>query len=167
MKILSELKRVFCVGPAGVLFTLVFWFVAYTIEKMVSFPKMDINPIFRIALVSMFTIDAVYLFFGSLYYLKPLERGKKLVKSGPFKYIRHPLYSLFIYSFTALIALWFKSWFLLLTVVPLSLIWSRLVQKEEKYMLKKFGIKYRNYMEKTGQFLPSWKVLKEEVESNS
>lgn len=167
MNILSELKRVFCVGPAGVLFTLVFWFVAYTIEKMVSFPKMDINPIFRIALVSMFTIDAVYLFFGSLYYLKPLERGKKLVKSGPFKYIRHPLYSLFIYSFTALIALWFKSWFLLLTVVPLSLIWSRLVQKEEKYMLKKFGIKYRNYMEKTGQFLPSWKVLKEEVESNS
>lgn len=167
MNILSELKRVFCVGPAGALFTLVFWFVAYTIEKMVSFPKMDINPIFRIALVSMFTIDAVYLFFGSLYYLKPLERGKKLVKSGPFKYIRHPLYSLFIYSFTALIALWFKSWFLLLTVVPLSLIWSRLVQKEEKYMLKKFGIKYRNYMEKTGQFLPSWKVLKEEVESNS
>lgn len=167
MKILSELNRVFCVGPLGVLFTFVFWFVVYTVEKTVSFPKMDINPIFRIALVLMFTIDAVYLFFGSLYYLKPLERGKKLVTTGPFKYIRHPLYSLFIYSLTALIALWFKSWFLLLTVVPLSLIWSRLVQKEEKYMLNKFGVKYRNYMEKTGQFLPSWKALKNEVESNS
>ncbi len=167
MKSLSELKRIFCVGPVGALFTLVFWFVVYTLEKMVSFPKMDINPIFRISLVLMFTIDAAYLFFGSLYYLKPRERGKTLVTTGPFKYIRHPLYSIFIYSFTALLALWYKSRFLLITVVPLSLLWSRLVQKEEKYMLDKFGRKYRDYMKKTGLFLPSWKALKEEAESGS
>ncbi len=167
MKILLELKRIFCVGPVGVFISLVVWFVAYTIEKIVSFPKMDINPIFRIALVIMFTIDVFYLFIGSLYYLKPLERGKTFITTGPFKYIRHPLYSTFIYSFTALIALWLKSWFILSAVVPLSLIWSKLVQKEEKYMLDKFEIKYQNYMEKTGQFLPSWKALKEEIESNS
>lgn len=167
MKILTEFKRIFCIGPAGFLFTLVIWFGVYTVERKFSLPKMNINPIFRIALASMFTIDALYLLFGSLYYLKPLERGKKLVTIGPFKYIRHPLYSVLIYSFTALISLWFKSWFLLLTVVPLSLMWSRLAQKEEKYMINKFGVKYREYMEKTGQFLPSWKALKKEVNNNS
>ena len=167
MKILSELKRIFYVGPVGAFVTLVVWFVVYAIEKILSFPKMDINPIFRIALVIMFTVDVFYLFIGSLYYLKPLERGKTLITAGPFKYIRHPLYSTFIYSFTALVSLWLKSWFILLAVVPLSLIWSRLVQEEENYMLNKFGKKYQDYMEKTGQFLPSWKALKKEIESNS
>ncbi|MFQ6677720.1 MAG: methyltransferase family protein [Fidelibacterota bacterium] len=139
----------------------------YKLENQVSFPKMNINPMFRILLAVMFTIDGVYLLIGSLYYLNPLQRGETMVTTGPYKYIRHPLYSSLIYSFTALIALWFKSWFLLFSVVPVSLIWSRLVQKEEKYMLNKFGKKYRDYMDKTGQFLPSWRTLKEEAESKS
>jgi protein-S-isoprenylcysteine O-methyltransferase Ste14 len=50
-------------------------------------------------------------------------------------------------------------------VVVLALIWSLLVQKEEQYMLDKFGKTYRDYIEKTGQFLPSWKALKKETEN--
>jgi len=163
----SELKRLFGIGPAGVLFTLVLWYGVYIVERTFSLPGMNINQIFRIALAIVFTIDAIYLFVGSFYYLNPQERGKKLITEGPYKYIRHPIYSAIIYSFTGLISLWFKSWFLLLTVVPISLMWSRLVQTEEQYMLEKFGVKYREYMEKTGQFLPSWKALKEDAENNS
>jgi len=166
-KTLSDLKRIFCIGPAGFLFTLLFWLGADIIEKQVSFPKMNVNPVFRIILMAMFSIDGIYLLIGSLYYLNPLKRGKVLITNGPFKYIRHPLYSSLIYSFTALLSLWFKSWILLFTVVPISLIWSRLVQKEEDYMVNKFGKKYLSYMEKTGQFLPSWNALKEEAETKS
>lgn len=164
MKISNELKRIFCVGPLGVLITLILWRGTFALEKIISFPKMNINPTFRTILMVMLTIDVVYLLFGSVRSLPFQERGKTLYTIGPYKYIRHPLYSAFIYSTTGLLALWFKSWLLLFSVVVLALIWSWLVQKEEQYMFDKFGKTYKDYVEKTGQFLPSWKALKKEIE---
>ena len=165
MKTSPELKRIFCVGPLGCLMTLIHWLGTGVLEKMISFPKMNINPTFRTILMVILAIDALYLLFGSVLSLPIKERGKTLVTTGPYKYIRHPLYSAFIYSMTGLLALWFESWFLLFSVVVLALIWSLLVQKEEQYMLDKFGKTYRDYIEKTGQFLPSWKTLKKETEN--
>jgi len=145
--------------------TLILWLGTGALEKIISFPKMNINPTFRTILMVILAIDALYLLFGGVLSLPIKERGKTLVTTGPYKYIRHPLYSAFIYSMTGLLALWFESWFLLFSVVVLALIWSLLVQKEEQYMLDKFGKTYRDYIEKTGQFLPSWKALKKETEN--
>lgn len=165
MKTSPDLKRIFCVGPLGCLMTLILWLGTGALEKIISFPKMNINPTFRTILMVILAIDALYLLFGGVLSLPIKERGKTLVTTGPYKYIRHPLYSAFIYSMTGLLALWFESWFLLFSVVVLALIWSLLVQKEEQYMLDKFGKTYRDYIEKTGQFLPSWKALKKETEN--
>jgi protein-S-isoprenylcysteine O-methyltransferase Ste14 len=165
LKTSPELKRIFCVGPLGCLMTLILWLGTGALEKIISFPKMNINPTFRTILMVILAIDALYLLFGGVLSLPIKERGKTLVTTGPYKYIRHPLYSAFIYSMTGLLALWFESWFLLFSVVVLALIWSLLVQKEEQYMLDKFGKTYRDYIEKTGQFLPSWKALKKETEN--
>ena len=165
MKTSPELKRIFCVGPLGCLMTLILWLGTGALEKIISFPKMNINPTFRTILMVILAIDALYLLFGGVLSLPIKERGKTLVTTGPYKYIRHPLYSAFIYSMTGLLALRFESWFLLFSVVVLALIWSLLVQKEEQYMLDKFGKTYRDYIEKTGQFLPSWKTLKKETEN--
>ena len=165
MKTSPDLKRIFCVGPLGCLMTLILWLGTGALEKIISFPKMNINPTFRTILMVILAIDALYLLFGGVLSLPIKERGKTLVTTGPYKYIRHPLYSAFIYSMTGLLALWFESWFLLFSVVVLALIWSLLVQKEEQYMLDKFGKTYRDYIEKTGQFLPSWKTLKKETEN--
>jgi protein-S-isoprenylcysteine O-methyltransferase Ste14 len=165
VKTSPDLKRIFCVGPLGCLMTLILWLGTGALEKIISFPKMNINPTFRTILMVILAIDALYLLFGGVLSLPIKERGKTLVTTGPYKYIRHPLYSAFIYSMTGLLALWFESWFLLFSVVVLALIWSLLVQKEEQYMLDKFGKTYRDYIEKTGQFLPSWKTLKKETEN--
>ena len=165
VKTSSELKRIFCVGPLGCLITLILWLGAGALEKMISFPKMNINPTFRTILMAILAIDALYLLFGSVLSLPIQERGKTLSTTGPYKYIRHPLYSAIIYSITGLLALWFESWLLLFSVVVLTLIWSFLVQKEEQYMLDKFGKTYKDYIEKTGQFLPSWKALKKETDN--
>jgi len=147
-KLQPELYRIFCVGPLGMVLTFFCWSAAFALEKTINVPKMIINPTFSLSLMIMFFVDAVYLSFGSLYYLKPKDRGKELRMTGPFKYIRHPLYSAMIYSSSALLALWFQSWFILLSVVPVSLLWSYLVEKEEKYMLDRFGKNYEDYSEK-------------------
>lgn len=160
-----ELKRIFCVGPAGVLVTILIWTGAYMLGKMPIVPKMNINHLFKLILIGIFAIDTLYLFFGSLFALKPLDSGQKLITNGPFKYIRHPLYSAFIYSITGTLALWFESWTLLVSVLPLALFWTWLVQKEENYLVTIFGEEYSLYQMKTGQFLPSWKALKEASET--
>lgn len=100
--------------------------------------------------------------------LKVSERGRSVVKKGPYRFVRHPIYSAFIYSITGFLALLFQTWSLVICVVPLALFWSWHVRSEEERMIKTFGDEYKNYMADTGQFLPSLKSLKkvEEHERN-
>jgi protein-S-isoprenylcysteine O-methyltransferase Ste14 len=162
MNLKLELKRLFCVGPIGFLLTIIIWVGAIKLENAMDIPKMIINPTFKNFLLIIFLIDAVYLFLGSQLTLKPKERGKVLITHGPFRYIRHPIYSAIIFSGSGIMAVWNESWIVLAFVLPLSLFWSWLVQKEENYMITIFGKQYEEYQEKTGQFLPSWKAIKKE-----
>lgn len=72
----NELKRIFCVGPVGVLITVAVWFSAFGLEKTLSIPSMKIHPIFSFILLAVFSIDAVYLIAGSHKALKIKDRGK-------------------------------------------------------------------------------------------
>ena len=111
-------------------------------------------------------IDALYLIVGGNYYLGKSDHGKEIAKQGPFQFIRHPIYSAWIFSFTGILAMIFYSWTLIVSAIPLTILWSWLVQREETDMINKFGDEYKLYMEKTGQFLPSWKAMRESIESN-
>jgi protein-S-isoprenylcysteine O-methyltransferase Ste14 len=167
MKFKAAYLRIFGVGPAGVAMTVLIWLGAYGLEKALNFPSMSINPTFRMILIIIFLSDALYLIVGSNYQLRKKGRGKSLVCKGPFRLIRHPMYSAVIYSFTGLLAMGLYSWVLLVSVVPLTLSWSWLVHFEEQALLELFQDEYRVYMERTGQFLPSLKALSEPgVENN-
>lgn len=157
-------RRIFGVGPVGVLITVVIWLVLYFVEQLFGIPQASISPFFRSVLLIYFATDALYLLIGANYQLRKSERGKELVTKGPYQFIRHPIYSVWIYSFTAMLALWRLSWGLIISVLPLTLLWSWLVQHEEREMYTKYGDKYQKYAEMTGQFLPSFKGLKEAAE---
>jgi protein-S-isoprenylcysteine O-methyltransferase Ste14 len=60
----------------------------------------------------------------------------------------------------------FHSWGLIISSIPISIIWSWLVQREETDMINKFGDEYISYLEQTGQFLPSWKAMRDSIEEN-
>jgi len=77
----------------------------------------------------------------------------ELVTSGPYRWVRHPLYSvgtLFVASFALLAANWFV---FLSTVSTLVLVLIRLSKEEEK-LIERFGDEYRAYMKRTGRLLP-------------
>lgn len=83
-----------------------------------------------------------------------LKEGQTLVTHGPYRRVRHPmytaLYGLYI-GWTLLTANWLLgvAWigtFTLLTVTR--------IRHEEAMMVERFGDAYREYMEKTGRFLP-------------
>jgi len=160
----NQVGRFFGIGPLGIVITVLIWFIVYYFEIVLNVPKMIIQPTFRIALMSIFMIDALYLLIAGNYYLSKSGRGKEIVKKGPFQFIRHPIYSVWIFSFTGILAMIFYSWGLIISAIPISLAWSWLVQREETEMIEKFGNEYMSYMEHTGQFLPSWKAMKENAE---
>lgn len=155
------------IGPFGIVVTILIWFVVYYIESILKVPKMIIHPTFRIALMAIFMMDALYLLISGNYYLMKSGRGEKISKKGPYQFIRHPIYSVWIFSFTGILAMIFYSWGLIASVILIAIIWSWLVQREEIDMLNKFGDEYKNYIEQTGQFLPSWRAMRESIEEKS
>ena len=93
--------------------------------------------------------------------LPPLARAKTLITTGPYQYVRHPIYAAFIWSGTGILAMVYKSWLLIIFVIPIHIYWVWHVQKEENYMIDKFGSAYTDYMNTTGQFFPKFIVHRE------
>jgi len=83
-----------------------------------------------------------------------MMKEQALITSGPYQFIRHPVYTAFILilgSALLISANWFigLAW-LGMTVLEVA---SR-VDFEESLMLEYFGDRYRDYMKKTGRLLP-------------
>jgi len=81
------------------------------------------------------------------------RKEHKLVTNGIYRYIRHPLYtigsSLFI-SFGMMADSWFIAALGILTFFLMAV----RTPKEEANLIEKFGDEYREYMKRTGRFLP-------------
>ena len=160
----KKLKKIFGVGPIGVLFTIVIWALSIFVERSFDIPKISINNVLHIGLMMIFGIDTLYLLIGSNIQLRKHGRGNYLIKEGPYQFIRHPIYSAWIYSLTGLLSMIFYSWAIIISVVPINMFWSWLVTYEENTLLLKYSNEYQDYMNKTGQFLPSWKAMKTSIE---
>ena len=81
------------------------------------------------------------------------RREHTLVTNGPYRWIRHPLYTFATFTYlnlSLLMASWFTAVMILLAFGLLAL----RTQKEEQQLLDRFGESYREYMRRTGRFLP-------------
>jgi len=82
-----------------------------------------------------------------------IRREHTLVRHGPYRWIRHPLYSFGALLFTGII-LMTANWFIVLMgFVGFSILVMRTPIEEEK-LIERFGDEYRAYMKQTGCFLP-------------
>ena len=76
-----------------------------------------------------------------------------LVQHGPYRWIRHPLYTSAALLIVAL-SLICANWFLLVTGVVLLSVLIMRTRIEEENLVARFGDSYRHYMERTGRFVP-------------
>jgi protein-S-isoprenylcysteine O-methyltransferase Ste14 len=76
-----------------------------------------------------------------------------LVTSGPYRWVRHPLYTIACSLFVAfgMIA---DNWFIALLGILAFIAMAIRTPKEEANLIAKFGDEYREYMRRTGRFLP-------------
>lgn len=81
------------------------------------------------------------------------RKEHKLVTSGPYRWVRHPLYTIGSTLFVSfgLIA---DNWFIAALGLLAFILMAIRTPKEEASLIEKFGDEYRNYMKTTGAFLP-------------
>ncbi len=76
-----------------------------------------------------------------------------LVTTGPYQWIRHPLYTsaalLVLASFLVT-----ANWFFFVTGCAVMFLLVVRTRKEEENLIARFGDDYRNYMQRTGRFFP-------------
>jgi protein-S-isoprenylcysteine O-methyltransferase Ste14 len=123
--------------------------------------------LFQIPLPSWFQWAGVALGFLSLPFLVwvhyvlnkewsvtlKLQTDHKLVTTGPYRRIRHPMYTVHLAYFLSWVLVSANFLFLIYYVLAILLIMLR-IPKEEQMMMEKFGEEYRVYMKRTGRLLP-------------
>ncbi len=83
-----------------------------------------------------------------------IKDSQELVTDGPYRWIRHPMYSAFYLLHIAVFFLT-ANWFIGTTwLAGLTAIIFLRVKREEAMLLSTFGSEYRSYMEHTGRFIP-------------
>jgi len=76
-----------------------------------------------------------------------------LVTTGPYRWVRHPLYTSAALAIVgnSLVA---ANWFIFVVGCLALLLLVIRTRKEEQNLIAKFGDDYRNYMQRTGRFVP-------------
>ena len=81
------------------------------------------------------------------------RKQHKLVTSGPYRWVRHPLYTVGSFLFIAF-GMMADNWFIAALGVLAFIGMSIRTPKEEANLIEKFGDEYRDYMKRTGRFFP-------------
>lgn len=82
-----------------------------------------------------------------------IREEQTLVTSGPYRYVRHPMYTALVTVGIGL-GLLSASWYFLLPFLATGIVIASRTRREEESMLNKFGDEYRQYAHRTGRFLP-------------
>jgi protein-S-isoprenylcysteine O-methyltransferase Ste14 len=77
----------------------------------------------------------------------------ELVTGGPYRWVRHPLYTVGT-SFFVSLGIVAANWFMGLAILSVLVMLLIRLHKEEEKLIERFGDEYRAYIERTGRLLP-------------
>ena len=109
--------------------------------------------------IGILCISGIYWLFSSIGSgISPTSATRKqhmLVTSGPYRWVRHPLYTVGSSMFVAF-GMMADNWFIMALGVLAFIMMAIRTPKEEANLIEKFGDEYREYMKRTGAFLPKF-----------
>lgn len=83
------------------------------------------------------------------------RKNHKLVTHGIYRWVRHPLYTIGSSLYISF-GLMSDNWFIILMGIVAFIVMAIRTPKEEANLIEKFGDEYREYMKRTGRFLPKF-----------
>ena len=151
---ISRYQKLFGVGPLGLLISLAALGVLLLLDVNVHHAKISSQPgIIR-------TIGLVLILIWICWHswcmrtISRWWRHDQLCMTGPYRFVRHPIYAGGIFLGAIGIGLLFNSWIVLLLPALMYPTYSILVRKEEMMMIAVFGEEYRRYASRTGRLFP-------------
>ena len=82
-----------------------------------------------------------------------IQDEHQLVTTGPYRWIRHPIYTIFIFYFLSLFLISTNLFLLIAWIIMVITLIIR-IPSEEQMLLNQFGDAYREYMKTTGRLFP-------------
>jgi protein-S-isoprenylcysteine O-methyltransferase Ste14 len=156
---MNTYERIFGAGPRGVLISLALLMLARKVESTVSTPPIISSDFASWLVFVLALVCSIVVVIWSIKSLPPAVRGKQLVTTGVFRYLRHPLYAAFLTGFNFGVAVLLNNWIYILWAVLLHGVWHWNVRSEERLMERKFPKEYEKYCKITGRFFPRiWKL---------
>ncbi|NHJ14287.1 MAG: isoprenylcysteine carboxylmethyltransferase family protein, partial [Candidatus Thorarchaeota archaeon] len=150
---------------SAVFFLIIFWFqVIWVALYILGVPFIDwsffvLDEWVRFLGISLGVLSIIYLMWtlrtlGKMWsYAIELKGEHKLITSGPYARVRHPMYAAHM-VFNAGIVLVTLNWVLLaLLAIGIPYTYNRMFT-EEKMMAERFGEEYEQYMRQTGRIFP-------------
>jgi protein-S-isoprenylcysteine O-methyltransferase Ste14 len=151
---MTTYERVFGAGPRGLVLSIALFALAWKLETAIGLPSITHSILARWIVFLLSVMGSVVLALWSVKSLPPDARGKTLITSGIYRYLRHPIYATFLSCFDFGLAVLLNNWIYILWAILLHGIWHWNILGEEKLMRQVFPEEYDDYCGMTGRFIP-------------
>ena len=154
----EEHMPIFGIGPFLVFPILLLSFISLIMSIYKKIPIFQIHELNYLFVI----IGIILILAGIIIWLFAVIKSKitqeiidnKLVKTGIYSYIRHPIYSAFLFISTGLIILSQNIFLFFLPILYWIILTIGMIKTEEKWLLEKFGEEYLEYSKKVNRFIP-------------
>jgi protein-S-isoprenylcysteine O-methyltransferase Ste14 len=143
------------VGPLLVTLTLVFIVLVVAVDR--AAPGLRItalhNSVLRLVSLTLLIASAV-LYVRTITTVREAAAAGRLVTDGPFRYVRHPIYAVYIFLVCPAIVIAVASWPGLTIPCVAYGLYRLLIGREEARLEASFGDEYRVYRRRVGGIVP-------------
>jgi protein-S-isoprenylcysteine O-methyltransferase Ste14 len=158
LSLLERFRNLLGVGLYLLLVGLLLEALTIVARQWISFPillPVEAQIVLTLLCVLFFLLGAVW-FNCSLNLIKiHLLRGEnKLITSGPFNYVRHPLYATLLMTLPPLMIIWYADILFLVPWILMLIVAHYVVLREEDRLVEAFGEDYKIYQKYVPALLP-------------
>jgi protein-S-isoprenylcysteine O-methyltransferase len=151
---ISRYQKLFGVGPLGLLIGVVLLGLLWLMDRALQHVEMSSQPGIMRIIGSIFILFWVCWHSWCIRTISRWWRHDQLCKTGPYQFVRHPIYAgAALLGFMGVVFI-LNSWVILPLPVFIYAIYSILVRKEEAMMRAVFGEEYKQYAAHTGRLFP-------------
>ncbi|MBU2219881.1 sortase [Patescibacteria group bacterium] len=146
--------------PKAVFLNLLIGAAALLLGILLGGPKIYISLTSAIITFCFLLILYIAITWWSIWALAKAGKNGTFVATGPYALTRNPMYAAIIFILNPALGILFRSWLLILAVLPIYFFWRICVRNEETNALAtKFGQAYSDYMKTTPRFFPNLRKI--------